>query len=207
MAPARSLHEIFAGLTGAAGTPGDLSAVLRDGGYPDLPQELLAEAVVSFADTARAEVAEHLAPFVRAHGPIVEGDTAAGDIGNLLDLLATAPAADLDESATPAMPEIDPPLGAGEAHLPDGQGSAAAGMPVEHPGLPMDTAFGHGHDVAGVPVDDTAFGAVAPEPEPVGDAELHDLPEAEDVPSPAAGLWAMPSLPADAPEIDDVDGA
>ena len=64
MTAARSLHEILAGLTGNAATSGDLAAALRAGGHPDLPAELLAEAVISFADTAPAEIAEHLAPFV-----------------------------------------------------------------------------------------------------------------------------------------------
>nr|BFE68898.1 hypothetical protein GCM10020092_021990 [Actinoplanes digitatis] len=91
MAAARSLHEIIAGLTGGAGTSGDLAAALDAGGHPDLPEELLAEAVVSYAGTAPAEVAEHLAPFVMAHGPIAEDDAGAGDIGQLPDLLATAP--------------------------------------------------------------------------------------------------------------------
>ena len=59
MAPARSLHEIITGLTGDAGASGDLASVLHAGGYPDLPPDLLAEAVVSFAGTAPAEIAEH----------------------------------------------------------------------------------------------------------------------------------------------------
>ncbi|MEV6598545.1 hypothetical protein AB0M36_16960 [Actinoplanes sp. NPDC051346] len=193
MAAARSLHEIIAGLTGTAGTSGDLAAVLRAGGHGDLPEELLAEAVVSFADTARAEVSEHLAPFVMAHSPIIEGDAVAGEIGQLPDLLATAPAAELDESSTLAMPEIDPPL---EARSHD----------VEHAWAPMDTAFGHGHGLTAVPVDDSASGAVAPDAEPVGYAASQDLSELEDVAPAADELWAMPSLPDDAPEIDDIDG-
>ncbi|OJF15929.1 hypothetical protein [Couchioplanes caeruleus] len=199
MAPARSLHEIITGLTGDAGTPGDLAAVLRDGGHTDLPEELLAEAVVSFADTARAEVAEHLAPFVMAHGPIVEGDTAAGDIGQLPDLLATAPAAALDESSTLAMPEIDPPLGAGDDETRRTDEHSAD----EHTWAPLDTDFGHGHGLTEAPVDDVASGAVAPDAEPVGYA---DLPELDNVAPPADELWAAPSLPGDAPEIDDIDG-
>src|SRR3954465_12992343 len=114
MAPARSLHEIIAGLTGDAGTSGDLAAVLRAGGHPDLPEDLLAEAVISFADTAPAEVAEHLAPFVMAHGPIADGDTAAGEIDGLSGLLATVPAAEIDDDAA-AVPEIDSPFGTHDA--------------------------------------------------------------------------------------------
>lgn len=211
MAPARSLHEIIAGLTGDAGTSGDLAAALRAGGHPDLPEELLAEAVVSFAGTARAEVAEHLAPFVMAHGPIVEGDTVASETNYLPDLLATAPAAEVDESAALTMPEIDPPFGAGDddGHLPDEHGHDVDDLPVEHGWAPLDTAFGHGLTEA--PGDDIAFDAVAPEAEPVGYADPHDLPDRHDLPdledvSPSgAELWATSVLPDDAPEIDDFD--
>ncbi|BEL04735.1 hypothetical protein Q0Z83_029260 [Actinoplanes sichuanensis] len=71
------LRDVFAGLAGTGGDPGDF---LRE-----LPAELVAEAVAGFAETAPLEVAEHLAPFVGAHF-----DT--GDAGGTwLDLLASAP--------------------------------------------------------------------------------------------------------------------
>ncbi|MEU7908852.1 hypothetical protein [Actinoplanes sp. NPDC049118] len=202
MAPARSLHEIIAGLTGDAGTSGDLAAVLHAGGHPDLPEELLAEAVISFADTAPAEVAEHLAPFVMAHGPIAEGDAGAGEIGRLPDLLATAPSAGFGEASALAAPEIDPPFEAGGADA--AQPPDDVDEPAEPGWAPLDTAFGHGHGAAATPVEDAGPGAVAPEA--AGYADPHDLPELQDVPSPAAELWATPSLPDDAPEIDDIDG-
>lgn len=80
----------------------DRQAVLGDAGHPDLPDALVVEAVVSYADTASHPVAEHLAPFVTAHSP-VRRDEPAGDDGDLahgLHLLATAPT-DLD-GADPA---------------------------------------------------------------------------------------------------------
>jgi hypothetical protein len=74
------LRDVFAGLAGNGGDPGDF---LRD-----LPADLVAEAVVSYADTAPLEVAEHLAPFVAGHSAVgSEGD--AGE--TWLDLLASAP--------------------------------------------------------------------------------------------------------------------
>ncbi|RZU53992.1 hypothetical protein EV385_5929 [Krasilnikovia cinnamomea] len=204
MAPARSLHEIIAGLTGTAGTPVDLAAVLRSGGHPDLPEELLAEAVVSFADTAPAEVAEHLAPFVMAHGPITEGDTVAGGIGDLPDLLAAAPAAAADDGPDLAAPEIDPLVDMGGGHEADDLQVHDAG---QHEWAPLEMAFGHGHDHdhAAV-VDDIDFETVAPQPQPgYGDHhDPHHLPGLPDV-APDAELWETPTLPDHAHDIGDLD--
>jgi hypothetical protein len=83
MDPARPLREVFAELTGA-GSTGDPGGLLRD-----LPDELVAEAVVSYAETAPLEIAEHLAPFVSAHSAV--GSEWPAPEG-WLDLLATAPA-------------------------------------------------------------------------------------------------------------------
>ncbi|GAA0445875.1 hypothetical protein Aca07nite_03870 [Actinoplanes capillaceus] len=74
------LRDVFAGLAGPGSAPGDF---LRE-----LPEELVAEAVVSYADTAPVEVAEHLASFVSAHSAV--GAETAGELG-WLDLLTTAP--------------------------------------------------------------------------------------------------------------------
>jgi hypothetical protein len=216
MAPARSLHEIIAGLTGDAGTSGDLAAVLRAGGHPDLPEDLLAEAVISFADTAPAEVAEHLAPFVMAHGPIAEGDTEAGGIDRLPDLLATVPAAGFGEDSDPTAPEIDPSDEADDEadDLDDALDDAAQrdddvddldDLDAEPGWAPLEMAFGHGHGLETVTFDDDAPDAVVPEAEPIGYADPHDLPGHLDVSSPADDSWATPSLPDDAPEIDDLD--
>nr|MDT0663166.1 hypothetical protein [Micromonospora sp. DSM 115978] len=209
MAPARSLHEIITGFTGDAGTSGDLAAVLRAGGFADLPQDLLAEAVISFADTAPAEIAEHLAPFVMAHGPIAPVDVAAGDIDRLPELLATVRATEPDEGPVPEMTDIDQPTG---ADLLDGEnygvGDAAAGAGSATP----DTAFGHGADPGRPePADDVVFDAEAPEAAPAGSGDAHqavahDDPAALDELAPQVDPWALPQTD-DTPEIDDIDGS
>lgn len=90
MEPARPLRDVFADLadqadqaaghadTGSA--PPDLRAALA--GYGDLPDDLLVTAIGSYAGTAPAEVAEHLAPFLAEPA----ADPVAG-----LNLLASAP--------------------------------------------------------------------------------------------------------------------
>ena len=63
----RSLHELFAELSRTGADPAEL---LHAAGYGDVPEPLVAEAIVSYAGTAPLEVAEHLAPFAVAHGPV-----------------------------------------------------------------------------------------------------------------------------------------
>ncbi|RSM64513.1 hypothetical protein DMB66_19485 [Actinoplanes sp. ATCC 53533] len=212
MAPARSLHEIITGLTGEAGTSDDLAAALHAGGYPDLPQDLLAEAVVSFAHTAPAEIAEQLAPFVMAHGPIAHGDTTAGDIGRLPDLLAAARAAEPDGGSVLEIPEIDPPADTGDvgaADLLDEEGSASTDAPAGPWSDLPDTAFGHGADHDRTePADDVALDAVTP---PAGYADarqpsaLDDPAVLDEEPDPGADPWVVLSVSDEAPEIDDID--
>ncbi|WP_143531997.1 hypothetical protein [Saccharothrix sp. ALI-22-I] len=85
MASVRSLRELLADLVGDAGArSGGPKAYLAEHGHPDLPAELVAEAVVSFADTAPPEVAEQLAPFVTAH------TSGQGDGAGWFDLLTSA---------------------------------------------------------------------------------------------------------------------
>jgi len=93
MASARPLREVFADLVGAPSD--DPDALLRDQGHPGLPDDLIAEAVVSYADTAPVEVAEHLAPYVTTHSA-VGADPVPGDEppAGWVDLLSTAPAGD-----------------------------------------------------------------------------------------------------------------
>jgi hypothetical protein len=99
--PARSLHEVFQTL---AGDP-DPDAVLAAAGYAGLPADLLTEAIVSFADTAPPEVAEHLSPVVLG---------ASSDAGLGLELLTSAPQVtwddDLDAVEEPAWAEEGPAL-------------------------------------------------------------------------------------------------
>jgi hypothetical protein len=80
----RPLRELLADLVGdAAARAGGPEAYLAEHGHTDLPPDLLAEAVVSFADTAPPELAEQLAPFVTAH-------TAGEEPADWFDLLTTA---------------------------------------------------------------------------------------------------------------------
>ncbi|HEV7651944.1 MAG TPA: hypothetical protein VGP26_27630 [Actinophytocola sp.] len=96
MASARPLHELLADLVGdadAVRAHGDPEAYLAAHGHPDLPPDLVAEAVVSYADTAPVEVAEHLAPYVTTHSAVPADEPPADD---WFGLITTAPADDLD---------------------------------------------------------------------------------------------------------------
>lgn len=171
MESARPLRDVFNELVGEERA--DRDAVLRDSGHGDLPGGLVAEAVVSYADTAPVEVAEHLAPFVMAHSAVpVDGLMEAdAEPAAVLDLLATAPAgadpaAELDGGALDGLESAqtgpDPTYaGAGgdAADLdsadtgPDPTyGGDAAGLESADPGAdlayagpdPFDLAFGAG---------------------------------------------------------------
>jgi hypothetical protein len=90
MATARPLREVFGDLAGGQSAAADPAELLAAHGHADLSEDLVAEAVVNFADTAPVEVAEHLAPFVRAHSGMLPPDEALA-AGDWLSLLATAP--------------------------------------------------------------------------------------------------------------------
>src|SRR5690606_18249994 len=124
----RPLHDVFADLAGTG--HGEPAEVLRANGHGDLPDGLVAEAVVNYADTAPMEVAEHLAPFVRAHSPVPTTDPTL-TAPTWLDALQTAPVVvdpgtDLDAGAHGFDPgaddvaALDPaaldPAGLGAAH-------------------------------------------------------------------------------------------
>lgn len=103
MSSARPLNELLADLAGdpdAARAHGDPEAYLAANGHADLPPELVAEAVVSYADTAPVEVAEHLAPYVTTHSAVPSDEPPAED---WYGLLSTAPteheSAELDDVA------------------------------------------------------------------------------------------------------------
>jgi hypothetical protein len=198
MASARPLRDVFADLTGGGSAAGDPAALLRDEGHPDLPDHLVAEAVVSYADTAPVEVAEHLAPYVTAHSA-VGADEAPGDEppAGWLDLLDSAPAdagqADIDDLAP----------------LPDGFDDADHLGP--DPGLGLD--FGTGaepvpavetdadlEDPAGDGPDDSGHGAAGPADSGLEEipADLDDLGDDGD----AAG-WAAGEPDDDASTVDD----
>lgn len=166
MSSARPLHELLADLVGdpdAARAHGDPDAYLAANGHPDLPSELVAEAVVSYADTAPVEVAEHLAPYVTTHSTVPSTEQPAD---NWFDLLTTAPTED-------TAPDLD--------GVPDEE---AAWSPEGDPGPGLD--FGTGStDVLDEPsapaTDDTPETAAEPAPE----AAWPDLePELDTTPAP-----------------------
>jgi hypothetical protein len=114
MASARPLRDVFADLAGAPSD--DPGALLRDQGHPALPDDLIAEAVVSYADTAPVEVA-------------------AADWAGLL---STAPAGDpaaIDDQP-PAPEDVDDGIG-----LDFGMGAEPA-----HPVETGDDVAGHDED-------------------------------------------------------------
>jgi len=148
MASARPLRDVFADLVGAPGAADDPAALLRDHGHPGLPEELVAEAVVSYADTAPVEVAERLAPYVTAHSA-VGADPVPGDepAAGWLDLLGAAPdvtgdePADLDDLA-PGSGGFDAAAGLDPDPGLDFGAGAGPGFAIE----PGDGAEGAGED-------------------------------------------------------------
>jgi hypothetical protein len=96
MEPARPLRDVFADLVSdddvRRAHAADPDGFLQAHGHAELPGSLLSEAIVNYADTAPAEVAEHLAPFVMANSPVPVDDPAGDmDPADGLNLLATAP--------------------------------------------------------------------------------------------------------------------
>ncbi len=151
MDEARPLRDVFADLVGDEAArqahAADPEGFLAAAGHADLPDGLVGEAIVSYADTAPAEVAEHLAPFVMAHSPVpVEDDlpAAALDAAHGLDLLSTAPAEPVLDDPTLAAhagAELVGPEAAGhDAAGHDAAGHDAAGELAD----PFGLDFGHG---------------------------------------------------------------
>src|SRR5688572_28359292 len=131
MEATQPLRDVFAGLAGTGGA-GEPAAVLAASGHEDLPDGLVAEAVVNYADTAPVEVAEHLASFVRAHSPV---PGPAGDPPTWVAALGSAPVdidpAELDPvghdvaGAGPATRVRGGRAGTGDV-VPDGDGDTAS---------------------------------------------------------------------------------
>ncbi|GIF64811.1 hypothetical protein Ais01nite_28460 [Asanoa ishikariensis] len=126
---ARPLKDVF---TDLVGDPSANAAALAGAGH-DLPPDLVAEAVVSFAGSAPAEVAEHLAPFVTAHSGVpVESELE--EPAGWAELLATAPepGTELDDDVPLDVPQGDHP-GVGELAFGSGDTSG------QTPDLDLDT--------------------------------------------------------------------
>jgi hypothetical protein len=159
MTQGRPLHTVFTELLrddvarqAYAADPGGL---LGPAGHAELPDDLLAEAIVSFADTAPPEVAEHLAPFVMAHSavPLDDNEPPAASTG--LELLADAPA---DVADRLGVDDLDAVLGAAQAE--GGSAYVDSGSPLD------DLDFGGGATDPAQPVDDP-LGIPSEAPRPV----------------------------------------
>jgi hypothetical protein len=169
MESARPLRDVFADLVGDESARQDRAAdpagFLAAHGHADLPDSLVAEAIVNYADIAPAEVAEHLAPFVMAHSPVPLDDLTVDDTGSIdgLDLLATAP---------PELVIDDEPADADDlAVFADAEDSDTADTDdTADDSLTLD--FGHGDAMAAAP-------ALAPD-EPDDELDEPDEPDTTD---------------------------
>jgi len=87
----RSLRELFASMSHGSTDP---ATALAASGHADLPGHLVTEAIISYADSAPVEVAEHLQPYVVANSavPAPEGHPAPGaELHDGFALLTSAP--------------------------------------------------------------------------------------------------------------------
>jgi hypothetical protein len=186
MSSTRPLHELLADLAGdadAGRAHGDPEAYLAANGHADLPPDLVAEAVVSYADTAPVEVAEHLAPFVTTHSAVPAEDPPSDDWFDLLTT-APAPADDLD-----ADPGLDDDLSDDAPWSPDDDAPG--------PGLDFGTGSTDDLDAPPADTDDTTPDDDTPAPD-------HDQPTPSawtDLP-PETDLDDLPASPADATDSD-----
>jgi hypothetical protein len=185
MTEGRPLHTVFTELLrddvarqAYAADPGGL---LGPAGHGALPNDLLAEAIVSFADTAPPQVAEHLAPFVMAHSAVPLDDNQPPAATTGLELLADAPANVADKFS---VDELDAAL----------EGTQAEGDPVyADSGPPLDDLdFGGGATDSAHPTDDLlGIPSEAPRPveRPTADTfdeigPVEDLPPGDTAPEP-----------------------
>jgi hypothetical protein len=162
MASARPLRDVFADLAGEHAPATNPAEVLAANGHPDLPDGLVAEAVVTYADTAPIEVAQHLSAFVRANSPVPLGPEVGDEPPSWLHALTTAPVVTddpLDAGLDPHHVDphhIDPAHAAGHLDLGhtdpgldlDFGGGQAQDAPAHHP----DPNAVH-HDPYGQPLD------------------------------------------------------
>jgi hypothetical protein len=176
---ARPLKDVFADLVGDPSAGAD---ALAAAGY-DLPADLVAEAVVSFAGTAPAEVAEHLAPFVTANSGVPTDDAGTDD---WFELLATAP--------DPTAPDLD----MGE-DLDDG--AVLDAVPAAHAGI-GEFEFGAGADAdgdAGTDLDAVTDDDLDTDPDDFDDSAVG----ATDDPADEPALEIVGDLSGDLDDADD----
>jgi len=174
MASVRPLREVLADLVGdAAARAGGPEAYLAEQGHADLPTDLVAEAVVNFADTASPEVAEQLAPFVTAH---TAGSEDPAEWFDLLTSASTEVADDLDgleDTATePWSADFGPDPGPG---LDFGAGADEIDFPAVDAVDSVDSV-----DAAEMPAAPTDW-SDAEEPPAVADPAAQDMVTDEDL--------------------------
>lgn len=200
MASTRPLRDVFAELTGDEGVRNiDPAQLLRVSGHPDLPDVLVAEAVVSFADTAPVEVAEHLAPYVAANSavPPTEPDAVPDlPLSGWVEALATAPdVTDLDDRDPADGLDAAPDLTFAEEQPPRS----------DDPGPYPDVDFGFGSFAGG----GTADPLDALDESSYAEAKVSDVPELAVEAEPVAPDTATDAVwgddPGDAP-VDDAEG-
>ncbi|WP_141014383.1 hypothetical protein [Nocardioides sambongensis] len=183
------LREVFARLAAGGSGAGEADALAG------LEPELVAEALVGYADTAPIEVAEHLEGFVTG---ATAGDADADAVRAGLDLLAHAPrpgdeelADDLLGPAVPTDPTSEPASDSGPAADLDGE-----------LGSGLDLGFGTGTTEIDLPTPEDVA-EVADEPAAASDPEPGtDDPPFDDA---AAGGWLDLGDPA-APDGSEGDG-
>lgn len=197
MGATRPLREVFAEVsTGGGGT--DPQGVLAAAGHPDLPPDLLGEAVVNYADTASPEVAEHLAPLVTAHTGVLPGaGHGSGDQDpDWLDALAGAPQGVTDQASVDSGggdPAVDLDGGWQMAPVP---GAAEPAAPAHEL---TDLHFGQGDQaVVGRPGEEAAA--------PAADADSGMVDAVDDLDGLTA--WSAADEPAERvdPFLEDVRG-
>jgi hypothetical protein len=187
MTSGRPLHELLADLVGdadAARAHGDPETYLAAGGHPDLPPDLVAEAVVSYADTAPVDVAEHLAPYVTTHSAVPTAEPAAED---WFGLITTAPAEDLSDDDLSDDPGFADDLSGEQPWSPDEDHDHASALD-----------FGAGSEGVDSPHHTAA--------EPAGDSPEDDAPDAageQAGQSPEQSAWT--DLEPETAGLDDLD--
>lgn len=203
MSAARPLRDVFDELAsgGAAATgPADLRQVMAASGYDDLPDALLAEAIVNYADSAPLPVAEQLAPFVQAHSP-VSGDAVPEEWADPERGLRLLEAVSPLEPAGEAL-GAEPELTAAEAELLPRAGDQPAAGPATGEGWELDPAEGESA------ARDPAFGAgrlaetaLTASPDSPSDPYELDFGQGREL----GTDWEEPAPPAPSPAEGDYD--
>jgi hypothetical protein len=141
MASARPLRDVFADLAGEHAPATNPADVLAANGHPGLPEGLVAEAVVNYADTAPIEVAQHLSTFVMANSPVPLGPEVGEEPLSWLHALTTAPVV-TDDPLDAGLDSHHGDLG----HLPAGHTELGHVDPGHmDPGLDLDFGGGEAH--------------------------------------------------------------